>query len=61
MTSDDDDDEGGDSGEGVVGQESGREFEELRRIMITPGRADEVSMEVRQGAAETGGSAVPGE
>ncbi|XP_039980682.1 A-kinase anchor protein 7-like isoform X2 [Xiphias gladius] len=60
ITSDDDDDDegGGGGGEGVVGQESGIEDEELKRMTMTPGQVDAVSMEVRQGAADTGASAV---
>ncbi|GAA6224371.1 A-kinase anchor protein 7-like [Lates japonicus] len=55
VSSDGDEDEGGDGGEGVVGQEGGTE--ELK-IMMSPGQVDAVSMEVQQGAADNGASTV---
>ncbi|XP_071335045.1 A-kinase anchor protein 7-like isoform X2 [Trachinotus anak] len=54
IASDVDDDDEGCEGEGVAGQESGVEDEELMKIIMTPGQVDAVSMEIQQGAADTG-------
>lgn len=56
---DDDEEDGG--GEGVTGQESRTEDEELKKRVVIPGQVHAVSMEVQQDETDTGASTVSGE